>query len=745
MPNYYMELDHNPYLVRRKWLALILIFVGLAIIVSVTNPLFEASDEIRHYRYVRILATERRLPVQGQEAQRAQSHHPPLYHALAAALSAWVPTPHDGRYQHIPNPFWAYRSHVPGVDNKLQYWHSPAEPFRQGYLAALLPRWLNVALGAATVGLTYRLAQRSFGGHRRAGEPQSAPPQSEINALAFAAAAIVALNPQFIYISGAINNDIIAALMGTGILYSCVVIVQGGITLRRAALIGVVSGLGLLAKFQVGVLGLVVLLALVMATWTAQDRTAWMRRLLFSAALIGAIVLIISGWWFVRNQRLYGEPTGLQMLNAMWGGRKVTENLWAIGQGLPQLWHSMWGQFGYGQVPLPDWMMNVMLALCLLCLSGLFRVRRRTLSTKTLGLLLTSIALMFIAVAYYMASNPAGAMGRFLFPVLPAFAILLVAGLNAWLARPVTTQIAVVGAISVFCVTALFGFLWPAVTYPPRQTLPSVHPESASVARIGDVAEILAVAVDENTTRPGSTVHVRVNWRPLRWTDEPLAVFVHLIDEVGVVVAQRDTWPGLSRAPTTAWQIGSPFIDVYRIDLPTTLYAPNQLTVHIGMYGSEIGRLPISLPGVQPTDSWPIGQVRVTPLAGRWPNPLEVNFDNQLQLIGYEIAPRAVAAGETFTLTTFWQVPTPPATPQHIFAQVVDSEWRVWGSNDGGHPDWITDIATDTRQITIIPETPPGSYPVNVGLASDAGRLAILGPGGRPLGDFVPLGPVGVR
>jgi hypothetical protein len=130
---------------------LLLVFVVLAATVSLANPLFEAPDEIRHYRYVRKLVTEHHLPIQGQEEVRSQSHHPPLYYALAALASAWVPSPHTSTYEHPSNPFWGYRNWEVGVDNKLQYWHGDAErfPFRAGFLAVLISRWVNVRVGRA--------------------------------------------------------------------------------------------------------------------------------------------------------------------------------------------------------------------------------------------------------------------------------------------------------------------------------------------------------------------------------------------------------------------------------------------------------------------------------------------------------------------------------------------------------------------------------------------------------------------
>ena len=79
------------------WLGLgyCLLVVGYAL----ATPLYESTDEIRHFRYIRILQTDHALPVQtGDPERNAQAHHPPLYYLTAALASAWVPTgPNDPR------------------------------------------------------------------------------------------------------------------------------------------------------------------------------------------------------------------------------------------------------------------------------------------------------------------------------------------------------------------------------------------------------------------------------------------------------------------------------------------------------------------------------------------------------------------------------------------------------------------------------------------------------------------------
>ena len=58
----------------------------------------------------------------------------------------------------------------------------------------------------------------------------------------------------------------------------------------------------------------------------------------------------------------------------------------------------------------------------------------------------------------------------------------------------------------------------------------------------------------------------------------------------------------------------------------------------------------------------------------------------------------------------------------------------------------VGEVVQDVRRITTLPETPPGSYPVQVGLFYEgSGRLPVVAPDGRPLDERVLLGPVRVR
>ncbi len=717
----------------RAFVALLLGFMFLALAVSLINPLFEAPDEIRHYRYIRKIVTEQQLPVQGQEEVRSQSHHPPLYYFLSALFSAWTPSPHTAAYQHPTNPFWGYRNWEVGVDNKLQYWHGPSErfPFAEGFLAALIPRWVNVLLGALTVTLTYGIGRRIWPEHP---------------ALALGSAAIVAFNPQFIYTSAAINNDIIAAACGAWVLLVCLDIVQTGADRRKGVGLGAAYGCALLAKFHLVAAGAIIALALALEARKTPGVSAQMWRWLRGMAVVLGIAGILAGWWFGRNWLLYGDLTGMNKLNELWQGRPAGGNWWAIQQGSPYLWASLWGRFGSGQIPLPQAFYTGVLLFCLMALTGYVRWRRLRLAFADWLLLIATVGVFTAVVFYYMLIQPAGAMGRFLFPALPAFAILFVGGLDAWFHAPKYTAGVLVGLMLVLSGVALGGYLFPAVGYPARFAAES---HLTTDVQFGDVARLLDVEVSPAQVQPGEPIWVRVIWSPLQWTARPYAVYIHLIDDAGVVVTQRDTWPGLGRAPTTSWRSDHAFVDIYRVDLSESVYAPNHVHVQLGLYESEWGRLPLLQNGVADSSgqSFDAGEATITARPGAWPNTQFANFAGEIAFVGYTLEPRVLNAGETLTATLYWQVIGEPRYPYAIFAQVLDSAYHVWGSRDGGDVVWLPgSVVTETRIITLLPETPAGTYPLQVGLFhSAAGRLPVVAADGHYLEERVVLGPIRVR
>jgi Dolichyl-phosphate-mannose-protein mannosyltransferase len=112
---------------------------------------------------------------------------------------------------------------------------------------------------------------------------------------ALLAAAVLALNPMLLAMSTSVQNDVLALVLAAAAID---VATSGASGARRSVVVGALVGLGILTKITVWPAGLV------LGVWMV-----WRRR--FAEALVyGLVVLLVSGWWFVRNILLYGDLTG---------------------------------------------------------------------------------------------------------------------------------------------------------------------------------------------------------------------------------------------------------------------------------------------------------------------------------------------------------------------------------------------------------------------------------------------------
>jgi 4-amino-4-deoxy-L-arabinose transferase-like glycosyltransferase len=717
---------------RRVLTLLLVAFVVLAVAYSLANPLYEATDEVRHVRYVRHLAVYNALPEQVTQGPRAQSHHPPLYYALAALVSRWVPVEEDVYYSPPTNPFWAYRYWEVGQDNKNQYLHGSSEafPFHGITLAVYLMRWFSVILGLGVVYLTYRLGRTIW----------PARP-----ALALAGAALVAFNPQFLYLSGAVGNDVAAALAATAVLLASVHLLSTGYNVRRAAGMGALSGLALLTKFNLVALLAIVELALLIVAIRSRD---W-RPFVHGNLILLPVAAAISGWWFLRNELLYGEPTGFQRVTELWGVRDPLDSWTLAWSELPYLWSSLWGRFGYGQVPLPSWIYQGLAVAAGVGSAGALwqvgaMVARRQVRIAVIFLILM-VLLVFAVVFAYILVSPAGSMGRFFFPGLPALALLIAWGWARFLPRRWQAfGLALPGAgMSLLALWAFAAILRPAFA-PPILTPAAEAEELRNETRLslGGLAELRGYEVAPRSVRPGEPLDVTVYWETLSTTPDEYTVFVHLIDEDGVVVAQRDTYPGLGRYPTSAWRSGYLFADTYRVWLPESAYSPNTLSVRVGLYRSQAGRL-LTPDG---RDALELGTVILEPRPDSgFPNPMRINLNNEIALVGYELDPRALRPGETIELTLYWEPLRPIAENYSAFVQALASPASVVGKAGGWAGGELAptstwrpgEVVTDSYALSIAADAQPGIYDVVVGMTGSAGNLPVVADDGHWLDDRI--------
>lgn len=138
------------------------------------------------------------------------------------------------------------------------------------------------------------------------------------------------------------------------------------------------------------------------------------------------------------------------------------------------------------------------------------------------------------------------------------------------------------------------------------------------------------------------------------------------------------------------------------------------------------------------------------------PQPLTVNFNNELQLLGYELPARRIEPGQRLPLTLYWQALTYMGQDYHIFDNLLDDNQRRWGGYDRRAQDgystllWTPgEVITDSFGVPVDPDAPPGVYTLDLGWyrRTETGPLSLplVGANGQPTGqNSLRLGPIKV-
>ncbi len=784
---------------RRSIILILAAFLLLGFAYSAINPLHEATDELRHYRFVQFIIQRHALPIQGEGSGldcTVQGHHPPLYYAAAALLTAWIDTGRDVCHEPPGNPFWAYRYWEVGRDNKNQYLHGPDEafPWQGEALAAHLARVVNLLFGALTVWLTWRTARAIWPGRP---------------ALAAGSAAFVAFNPMFLYMAGAINNDVVAAAAGAAVVYACVRLMQDerGLSPRWGLILGALYGLALLSKFNLAAILLVIEAAV---TWVAWRRGQW-RQWVVVNVLIAGVAGLLAGWWFARNQILYGEPTGVERLTELWGVRDPRDSFWLAVSELPYAWTSLWGRFGYGQIPLPAWFYWALFGVVVLAMAGYVvnwaRARRGAgqhrhneglsprlsrLPVPLLLLLSLNVAVFFAVLFNYLLVSPAGPMGRFFFPALSSLAILVFYGLSLLLPttdrRPPTVageteeggkgedvrgkalllpfsfspllspgRRSAVGVLSLaanlfmlaLSLIALFGFLAPAYARPPEYAAGEGLPNPVDI-HFDTLVALRGYTVDRDTARPGEPIAVELYWEVTGQPPGDYLLFVHLLDTAtGAPVGQRDTHPGLGNFPSSQWRPGDRFVERLSLYVPETAYVPGTAELRVGFYAPEGYRLGVSdgATGAGLGDSFPIGQVSLLPTAdnGNIPNPGNYLFEDRVRLMGYDYDRRVLGPSDALTVTLHWGALDDDPGALDVQVRLLDTSGNVvYAGQEPLLPPSPGDVTIASYAIPADLARPPGVFTVQIALEDPETdrRVQWVAEDGRWLDDKITLSPV---
>jgi hypothetical protein len=105
------------------------------------------------------------------------------------------------------------------------------------------------------------------------------------------------------------------------------------------------------------------------------------------------------------------------------------------------------------------------------------------------------------------------------------------------------------------------------------------------------------------------------------------------------------------------------------------------------------------------------------------PNTLEVDFNNEVRLLGYELPTRRIQPGGRLPLTLYWQALDYIGEDYQIFDNLLDAEQRRWGGYDRRARDgystllWVPgEVISDAFGVPVDPAAPDGIYTLDIGL-----------------------------
>jgi hypothetical protein len=242
-----------------------------------------------------------------------------------------------------------------------------------------------------------------------------------------------------------------------------------------------------------------------------------------------------------------------------------------------------------------------------------------------------------------------------------------------------------------------------------------------------DAFTLLAAEFDRVEAAPGDPILFVTHWRADEKPTLDLTMQLRLLAPDGSPVAEYDLPLSASFFSTSLWQAG----DVWR--------------------GQSILRLPGDLQDgehtwtirLSDTAAHTLSQITITAVDRIFappalPNTLSTTLGDTATLVGFDISPEDVHAGDTLTVTLAWQAEGSATTSYHVFLHLTGPEGQMVSQSDGipagwSRPTtgWVTgEYILDAHTLEIPPDGPEGTYALMTGLYDPGSGTRLTEPGG---------------
>ena len=277
------------------------------------------------------------------------------------------------------------------------------------------------------------------------------------------------------------------------------------------------------------------------------------------------------------------------------------------------------------------------------------------------------------------------------------------------------------------------------VVYALPKVPPSSRPEHAVSANLGDQVTLVGYTLLTPRVRAGDILQIALYWQARGPIERRYKVFVHLLDEGGKVVGQRDAEPVGGARLTTTWEEGEGVEDNYGVLVePGT--SPGRAELEVGMYDLETGeRLPVLEGGELVDTRVLLGAIQIERVAS--PPPIEaLRMEHlagaelgPLRLLGYDLCRLGQPCegreifhpGDVVHLSLYWQAAEKPSRDVTLSLRLVGDEGEVIASRQGGPVDgrypvteWEAgEVVRDQHHIFLPSDVREGEYRLLLGLS----------------------------
>jgi hypothetical protein len=263
------------------------------------------------------------------------------------------------------------------------------------------------------------------------------------------------------------------------------------------------------------------------------------------------------------------------------------------------------------------------------------------------------------------------------------------------------------------------------------------------------------------TYRPGDVLLINMYWKALRAPGRDLAFSIKLLGADGETWGSQAIVPSRTY-PSSQWEQGEVVWGQYRFRIP--------IDTPEGAYRFSLTPLSANPdpPGADHSDSrprprlrWPweargvtLGTLTVLPAAGDrsfeippMQHTLRANLDDQVELLGYDLASETVRPGEVVSCTLYWRAQQEIEQDYTVFNHLVGADGQRWGQWDnqpqrGRLPTtrWVPgQVVADPYQIPVAADAPPRPLQLWAGMydARTMARLSVRDEDGQATGDQI--------